>query len=237
MRLCIFAVLLATSLHSLAQKGMTTVGIQIKPLLPLTVSGSNKVIGDTAGVHFERELVSGFNFGLTVRHNFTKLIAFEAGINYIKRKYELRISEREFGDISSFRIIGYEIPLLFMMYSRVAENLYINGALGPTLDMFASHVENRDTNFIHVAYRNQVFMPAVAANLGAELRTEKSGNIYLGFSFQRPFEYIYLSRVSFKRNRSLDPLLNDARLSGSYLSIDLRYYFPDNKRRPGVEVD
>ncbi len=225
-------------LEALAQKGMTTVGIQIKPIIPFTVSGSNKIVQDTSGVHFERELMSGMNFGLIVRHNFSSIVALEVGINYIKRNYALRISESDFKDDSEFRIIGYEIPVMFMMYSRMAEHIYINGSLGPTLDMFASHIETTDPNFQHVAFRYHVFIPALAANLGVEYRTEKSGTIYLGTSFQRPFQNIYLSRVGYFRNRpQIDPLISEAQLSGTYLTIDFRYYFPENKRKPGYKSE
>lgn len=234
---CLLAILYLMSEFTFAQKGMTTVGLQIKPILPLTVTGSNKQVSDTSGVHFERELLSGINFGVVVRHNFSSLVAIETGINYIKRKYALRIAEGNYSDYSEFRIIGYEIPIMFMMYSRMAENFYINGSLGPTLDMFASHIETRDLNFQHVAFRNKVFMPALAANVGVEYRTANSGNFYIGASFQRPFEYIYLSRVGFYKDRQNDPLISDALLSGTYLTLDIRYFFPETKRRAGYQFD
>jgi hypothetical protein len=223
--------ILFQSHNSFAQKGSTTVGIQLRTLLPFTVSGNNKVVSDTGGVHFEREIVGGYSFGLTIRHNFTNLIAIETGINYGRRKYDLRISEGDFKDDSEFRIISYEIPIHMMVYARVGERMYVNVSLGPTLDMFASHIETYDTNFIHVGYRNYVFMPAIAANIGAEYRTQKSGAFYFGLSFQRPFEYIYLSRVQWEYNRPLYPIINDAELTGSYFALDFRYYFPDSKRR------
>jgi hypothetical protein len=214
-----------------AQKGMTTVGIQVRPILPFAVTASNKVVSDTGGVHFEREIISGYTFGLNIRHNFTSLISFETGISYVKRTYALRISEGGFEDNSEFRIIGYEIPAMAMIYARMSDRLYMNVALGPVLDMFASHIETYDSNFIHVGFKNYTFMPAIGANFGVEYRTEKSGSIYFGFSFQRPFDYIYLSRVQYSRNRPLYPIINDAELSGTYLAIDLRYYFPESKRR------
>ena len=228
---------LLNSFFANAQKGMTTVGLQIKPIIPFTVSGSNKIVQDTSGVHFERELLSGMNFGAVIRHNFSNLVALEVGINYIKRNYALRISEGSFVDNTEFRIIGYEIPVMFMMYSRMSEHFYINGSLGPTLDMFASHIETFDPNFQHVSFRNHVFIPALASNVGIEYRTEKSGNIYFGVSFQRPFDFIYLSRVGFYKDRPNDPLISEAQLSGTYLTIDFRYFFPESKRKAGYQIE
>jgi hypothetical protein len=212
-----------------SQKGMTNVGIQVKPILPVAFLGMGTLTNDTAGVHFENGLSSGYNFGIIIRHNFTSLLGFETGINYVRRKYSLKISESGFDDNSVYRIISYEIPFVIMVYSRIGDKLYVNGSLGPTLDMFASHVETFDRNFNHVAFRNHIFQPAISANLGFEYRTEKSGFIYIGGSFQRPFQYIYLSKVGYYRDNRNIVVSNE--LSGSYFTIDLRYFFPENKRR------
>jgi hypothetical protein len=212
-----------------SQKGMTMVGFHIKPMLPFSVLTKGDIINDTAGVHFKTSLNSGFSAGLVVRHNFTNLIAIETGINYCKRKYSLNITDENLNDQSYFRIIGYEIPAMLMIYAQLGEKVYINGSMGPVLDMFASDIETYDTSFRHVAFRRSVFQPAIGANAGFEYRTEKSGIIYLGASYQRPFNYIYLSKVGWYGNKKEIVVENE--LSGSYLSIDLRYYFPETKSK------
>jgi len=206
---------------------MTMVGIQIKPIIPFSVLTKDELINNSDGVQFETSVYNGFSAGLTVRHNFTNLLAFETGISYCKRKYSLRITDGDDVSQSYFRIISYEIPAMMMVYAQVGEKFYINGSLGLTLDMFASDVETYDSIYRHVAFRNHVFQPAITANVGCEYRTEKSGIIYIGTSFQRPFSYIYLSKAGYYGNNKEVVVENE--LSGSYFTIDLRYYFPQTK--------
>lgn len=210
-----------------AQKGSTTLGIQYKPIFPFNFLGTGALTNVKNDVNFSTELVSGFSGGLIIRHAFTNLISVEGGINYVKRKYELKITDGDFVGDSKFRIIGYEIPINFMMSTRVSENIYASASLGPSCDMFASSVQTYDEYFNHVSYRRQIFMPAINGNLGFEYRTEKSGTIYLGASYHRPFQYIYGDKVRYY-NRGKDETIGNF-LVGNYLTIDLRYYFHDDK--------
>ena len=219
----------------LSQKGTTTVGIQVKPIFPISFLGTGKITNDTAGVHFETILNSGFSGGMVVRYNFTNLLAFETGINYVKRKYTVSFSEKDFKGQTSFRIIGYEIPALLMVYAQLGEKIYINGAMGPMLDMFASSVQTFDDYFNNVALRNHIVQPSLSANIGFEYRTKKSGNLYFGTSFLRPFTFIYLSKIGYYRNSKSVIIQNE--LSGSYLTIDLRYFFPETKRNASINND
>ncbi len=207
-----------------SQKGMTTVGIQVKPIFPVAFLGTGKIINDTSGVHMETVLSSGYSAGLVIRHNFSNLIAFETGINYVKRKYTLSFKEDGFSSNTSFRIIGYEIPAVLMIYSQLGEKLYINGSMGPAIDMFASSVQTFDTYYNNTVFRNHIVQPSVTANLGCEYRTKKNGTLYIGASFLRPFTFIYLSKVFYARNSRYLVVRNE--LSGSYLTIDFRYFFP-----------
>lgn len=220
-------------MNCLSQKGITTVGIQFKPIIPLSFIGTGMITNDTKGVHFETTLNSGFIGGIVVRHNFTNLLAFETGINYVKRKYSLKITDGSFTDNSTFRIISYEIPAVLMVYAQLGEKIYINGSMGPTLDMFPSSIQTSDSYFNHVAFRNHIFQPAISANVGWEYRTDKSGILYIGASFQKPFSFIYLSKIGYYGNNKNFVVTNE--LSGSYLTIDLRYFFPETKTQNVVE--
>jgi len=226
MRIAFIAFLFCTLCQSdsFSQKGNTTVGIQVKPIFPFEFLGTGALTNDLDDVHFKTLLESGFSAGMIVRHNFTKILAFETGISYVKRKYSLEITDGDFTGKSSFRIISYEVPAVLMVYAQATENIYFNGSLGATLDLFASSIQTFDYYFNHIGFRNRVVQPAINANVGAEYRTEKSGTIYLGASFQRPFDYIYLSKVLYDRNNHDTVIANE--LTGTYLTIDLRYYFP-----------
>jgi hypothetical protein len=220
---------LCISIQAISQKGVTTVGIQFKPIFPVAFLGTGKLTNDTAGVHIEVLLKSGFSAGMVVRHNFTNTLAFETGINYIKRKYVVNFSEIDFSDQTLFRIIGYEIPALLMVYSQLGEKIYINGSMGPVLDMFASNIQTQSSLFNNVAIRNHIFQPSLSANIGWEYRTEKNGIFYLGASFLKPFSFIYLSRIGYYRNNK--NVIVDNELSGSYLTRDFRFFFPETKTR------
>ena len=101
--------------------------------------------------------------------------------------------------------------------------------MGLTIDMFPSSIQTKDVYFNHVAFRNHIFQPALSANIGCEYRTNKNGIIYLGASFQKPFSFIYLSKVGYNGNNKEIIIRNE--LSGSYLTIDLRYFFPESKTK------
>ena len=227
------------TLASAAQTGVTTVGVQLKPIFPLSFLGTGKQTNDTANVHFETELTSGFSGGLFIRHYFSNLVGLEGGINYIKRKYTLRIQdENTFSGTSYFRIIGYEIPVSAVFYVRVGEKLYAYGSLGPSLDMFASDILTFDEYFKHISVRKSVFQPAINANIGFEYRTEKSGSFYLGASYHRPFTYIYGDKTEYKYNGKEVSVYNT--LVGNYLTIDLRYFFhedPVQKKKKKKQVE
>jgi hypothetical protein len=210
-----------------SQKGMTLAGIQLKPIFPLNFVGTGKITNYEDGVSFETLLKSGFNAGVVIRYNFTDLLAIETGINYVKRTYSLTIRENDFEGKSSFRIVSYEIPAVLMVYAQMSEKIYINGSMGPTIDLFPSSIQTTDYYFNNVGFRNHIVLPAVTANLGFEYRTNSSGIIYLGASFQRPFSNIYFSKIGYYNNQKTVIVQND--LEGSYLTIDLRYFFPQTE--------
>ena len=65
-------------------------------------------------------------------------------------------SDGDFTGNSSFRIISYEIPAMLMIYSQLGEKIYINGSMGPTLDMFASDIQTSDYYFNQVSFRRKI---------------------------------------------------------------------------------
>jgi hypothetical protein len=114
-----------------------------------------------------------------------------------------------------------------MIYSQLGEKIYINGSMGPTLAMFPSDIQTGDSSFNHVSFYNHTFQPALTANVGFEYRTNKNGIIYLGASYHRPFSFIYLQKIGWYHNDKDIVVQNE--LSGSYLTIDFRYFFPQTK--------
>ena len=227
-------ILLYVTFSANAQRNVTTVGLQFKPIFPVNFLGTGETTNEDLDVTFTVGLKSGFAGGMVIRRGFTDLLSLETGINYVKRKYSLKIQDGDYVRDAKFRIIGYEIPVSLLVYIQLSEKLYMNVSMGPSLDMFASAVETFDTNFYQISLRNHVIQGALNANLGWEWRTEKSGYLYLGASYHRPFDYIYLSSTEYSKPRKLptDPnAFSQTELLGNYLTIDFRYFFHEDPEK------
>jgi len=237
LRNCFYIFLLALSIFALqtancsAQKRSAIFGIQFKPIFPVGFLGTGKqtVTVDSVNMKFDLALQSGWNFGMVIRKNFTNLLALETGINYVKRKYHLDCIDEDFEESSEFRIIGYEIPVSLLAYIRIGEYMYMNASLGMSADMYASNVESSGLYHVSLTVRNHTFQAAIIANLGWELRTTKSGYFYFGASLHRPFDYELTTRVNYKRPPKEVEVYQP--LSGSYLTLDVRYFFPENPNK------
>ena len=217
-----------------SQSRLTTFGIQIKPIFPIGFLGTGKQTVDTAGVKFDLRLKGGYNFGMVIRKGFSDLLAMEVGINYVKRKYLLNIADSGYQESSEFRIIGYEIPASLLVYIRLGEKVFMNASLGASADMYASNVESIGDNHNTLTVRNHTFQAAIISNLGWEYRTEGSGYFYLGASLHRPFDYELTTKAHYKRNTKEIDIYQP--LSGSYLTIDFRYFFHEDPKKKKKKV-
>ncbi len=236
--LLLLAFCLLPTANCFSQSRLTTFGIQIKPIFPVGFIGTGKQRVDTANVKFDLALKGGYNFGMVIRKGFSDLLAMELGINYVKRKYRLNISDTGHAESSEFRIIGYEIPASLLVYIRLGEKIFMNASLGASADMYASNVESIGENHNTLTVRNHTFQAAIVANLGWEYRTESSGYFYLGASLHRPFDYELTTKAHYKRNTKEMDIYQP--LSGSYLTVDLRYFFyedPKKKKRKTNATD
>ena len=208
-------------------------GIQFKPIFPVEFlhTGTQSVLDN--GVNYSISLKSGFNGGMVIRKGFTNLLSFETGINYVKRKYELDITDSSHNESSQFRIVGYEIPLSALVYIQLGEYFFMNASMGASADMFASNVESKGENHTTLTVRRNIFQPAIIANLGWEARTAKAGYFYLGTSLHRPFNDVFVTGINYNQNniqRKVGQSLN-----GSYLTFDVRYFFPEGAKKKSEE--
>ena len=232
--ICIFFLVFANcqlqTANCFAQRS-ATFGIQFKPIFPVGFLGTGKqtVQVDSVNMKFDLALQGGWNFGMVIRKNMTKLLALETGINYVKRKYHMDAIDEDYSESSEFRIIGYEIPLSLLAYIRLGEYIFMNASLGASADMYASNVQSSGMYHSTLTVRNHTFQAAIIANLGWELRTDKSGYFYLGASLHRPFDYELTTKVHYDRDpKELDVYQP---LSGSYLTLDVRYFFPEGPKK------
>jgi len=78
------------------------------------------------------------------------------------------------------------------------------------------------------AYRGKV-QGALETNLGFEYRTKKFGYFYLGASYHLPFAPITTFAMSYEYPPG--NVVSIANVRGSYMTIDIRYFFNEVKRK------
>lgn len=222
-----------------AQENVTTLGIQLKPMVPSNYfnTGTEGIESDTINIGIQPKF--GLNFGMIVRRGLTKSWSLETGICLVQRNYSMNIDIPEIGSTQrmSFRYICYEIPLQAIIFVKLTDELYMNGSAGLSIDLYPSNIETfssirKDTvsyDFMQKTWRKSWIQGAILANYGFEYRTKSSGYFYLGASYHRPFNEIGITAFEVEKNSNPDryTLL----LKGNYLTADFRYFFHEKPER------
>ena len=214
-----------------AQAGVTTLGIQVKPVVPLDLFDPEITL-EREHLSGAIELTGGYAFGMSVRVGVSNTISFETGISQIQRNYGYSLVNDTNGYSASerFRYVGYEVPVAALAYIRLGERMWMNAALGFSFDAYPSDVQ-KDVEWGRIyVFRNDWAQFATLANLGVEYRTEGSGYFYLGASFHRPFGSIAVADLTYYA-QNFFPYTMRGTLDGSYLTVDLRYYFHEDADR------
>jgi hypothetical protein len=171
---------------------------------------------------------------MMVRTGLGKSVSLETGIDQITRRYDFSLTNDTNGYSGSgqLRFVGYEVPVTCLVYIRLGERAWMNNALGLSIDMYPGDaVENIDEAQAYFFRRNWAQI-GVLANIGVEYRTRNAGYFYIGGTFHRPFGDMAQADISWA-----DPYQGyreyrmTAFLSGSYLTLDLRYYFHEDPER------
>lgn len=219
-----------------AQKNVTTFGIQLKPIIPSNVIGSKSDENIENNINFKIENKAAFSFGMVARYGFSDLLSFETGLNFTRRNFRIEITDNQTNIKSDFKFITYDVPLLALVYVQLGEQFYMNAAGGFSIDFLPSDWETSGSNFRHVSYRTEWLIPSLLANVGFEYRSYKSGYFYIGSSYHLPFRDLTSTNVAYYRNGNVNDIQNyDAisnfKLQGSYLTLDLRYFFNEDPIR------
>lgn len=219
-----------------AQRGETLFGFQYKPIIP------NRLIGMfdqefNKGI-FESTVTQkvGHTIGGIIRVGLGDVFAIETGIKYTQRNFKLDYAVPDSGYVEQgkVRVVSYEMPIACLVFIRLSDRMFMNTALGVSLNLFPSDVRT----FIPIdanerfqqegAYRSK-FQAALMANLGFEYRTKEKGTFYLGGSYHLPFSPIMTFAMSYEKPPTNVVAIDNIR--GSYLTLDLRYYFPMAKEK------
>lgn len=207
-------------------------GIQLKPLIPGDFLSQSVISASDSGFVGTFSQQRGFSFGGIVRVGLTKLISVETGINQVKRNYSIDFSlqDSSISSQTSFGIISYDIPVNVLVYIQLSEKFFTNASLGTSFVYYPSNVSSYRIVepkhlFLAEGRRQQRFDLELNANLGFELRTEKNGFFYLGASAKLPFSPIFAVAASYEYGNVVQKSVI-SEINGSYLSFDLRYFFP-----------
>ncbi len=235
-KLVIILGILFIAVFAHAQERVTTFGLQFKPIIPSDLLGTGKTVSTGSENNYEVSQKMGYSFGGVVRKGYTDWLSLETGINFVRRNYEARVfsASSQFSDSSTFGVIAYEIPVSALIFVRLSDHLYMDGAFGLAMDMFPSDVSTagRHDSFYQRSFRNSwskktEVLPwlnaGLIANVGFEYRTDKAGYFYFGGSYHRPFKSIYNSFLIYDRNSVSEQ--GFLQLSGNYLTLDIKYFF------------
>lgn len=215
-----------------AQSGVTTFGMQLKPVIPLEVFDPLTTL-EAPMLQGTVELTGGFAFGMSVRVGITNSVSLETGIGQIQRRYDFGLVNDTSGytDGDKVRYVGYEIPLTGLVYIRLGERTWMNAALGFSLDMYPSDAQKDIAEGRIYMFRQNWAQFGVLGNMGLEYRTDRSGTFYLGGTFHRPFNDMATVDLTYYDIASFYPYRMRTVLDGSYLTLDLRYYFHEDPER------
>lgn len=217
-------------------------GLQFKPLVPGDFLSKSKITVFDSTFRGDFTQQPGYSFGAVVRVGITKLISIETGINQVKRSYKVdfALPDSNLTGSTSFGVLSYDIPVNAMIYIQLAENFFINTSLGGAVTFYPSNVAstlivNDKHLFVSEGRRNRHVGFEVNGNVGFELRTKKRGFFYLGSSARIPFSPIFTVAASYEYDNSVKKLGIGA-INGAYLSLDLRYFFP-NINNKGIQFN
>ncbi len=239
MKVIIYVIALLVFIPKLfSQEKVTTFGVQIKPIIPIEFFDAGRQEENQNNIQYINQPKFGLSFGMVIRKGLTKSLSLETGVNFLKRNYDLTINDPDssFSGNSDFSIVNYEIPVLGLVYVRLSRNMFMNVAGGASFDIYPTPLFVEAEYFSNAVNRKFWVQPSLLANLGWEYRTEKSGYIYIGASLHRPFSKIFTSFVTYKgqNGKRTEEAIFD--LTGNYLTIDIRYFFHENKQKKKKKV-
>lgn len=224
------------------QKVFVTIGPEVNMILPTDFGARPDVLFQDTLYKFYPNL--GYRFGACLRFDFSRTFSFQTGLFYISRSYTSQVGKANpikteiVQDYYNRRLsyIGFEIPLMGLFYVQLGRQWFMNNAIGFSVDFFPSSIAVVDntTNYVSFGGRNSWVVPSMKAAIGFEYRSDNAGYFYLGGQFHRPFFAIFDGFIQH------DPTIYEQTAqipqSGTYFSVDLKYFFPPGKKNKWTET-
>ena len=211
-------------------------GIQVRPVFPTRFIGepTTNLVNNEFSTTIEQRL--GYSFGGTVRAGLTKLLALETGINFTQRNFNISMSVADSGVYATndLSFIAYDIPINGLVYVQMSEQIYMNASLGIALTFKPTNVgvltlPGGSFSFTHTGAVSRKAGFELNANFGFEYRTEKIGFFYIGGSGRVPLSPLFDMIAQYKYQGYKNTIYGE--VDGSFLSIDLKYFFPNIANR------
>lgn len=211
-------------------------GFQFRPVFPTRFIGEPETVMNNMEFSTTLSQKMGYSFGGTVRAGLTKLIAFETGINYTQRHFNVSMSVADSNVFATndLTFITYDIPLNGLVYVQLSEQFFMNASLGvavtykPT-DVGILTLPGGSYSFTHTGRVGSKATFDLNANFGFEFRTENSGFFYIGGSGRVPFSPLFTVIAQYKYQGYKNTV--SAEVDGSYLALDFKYFFPNKQKR------
>lgn len=234
----VFIAFISTSFSQLGNSSRfpTFFGFQFKTIFPSILSGGIYSISDSLNYLSQSiEQKTGISYGANLRFGLTELIALETGINYIERKFQIvaAVPDSNFSQTVNVTYVQYDLPFNGLISVKMTKNSVATAGLGVSLNFKPTNIRkdafDNKNSFVHQGYVSisNMFSAAANANFGFEYRTKKFGAFNIGGSAQIPFSTLFDIRTTYVYvNTGVSSIYQT--VNGSYLSLDLRYFFPNS---------
>jgi hypothetical protein len=214
-------------------------GVQFRPVFPTKYIGERELTLSNEGFTTTISQRIGYSFGGTVRAGLTKLLAFESGINYTQRHYDITMAVADSGvsENSDITFICYDVPVNALVYVQLSEKVYMNASLGAALTFKPTSVgiltlPGGKHSITHTGVVSRKGGIDFNANVGFEYRTEKNGFFYIGGSARIPFQPVFEMVAQYTYDGYENTVSGS--VDGTYFALDLKYFFP-NIQNKGVQ--
>lgn len=217
------------------QDRITTFGIQFKPLTEAGFIGSSQlnIKNEIFKCIFNQK--QGSSFGAVIRFPIWKNLYIETGLAQIKRNYIVNYTtlDSNFRATNDISLTSHDIPINALVFIKIAEQFYLNTALGISLVHNPSNIASQIKYGNNVLFKTEgrkrsSFALEFNVTTGIEYRNAKYGNFYLGLSGRIPLKPIFDVATMYQNITTKEIIFGS--LSGNYVALDFRYFFPKTKK-------
>jgi hypothetical protein len=208
-----------------AHEPKTVFSFQLSPVFSLNLIQNNDRLVEIDSLNtLELRHMPSYLFGMEMRHEVSRYFSIQTGINNIRRHIDMTLTN---DSVSTTRLkyYGYEIPVMLLAYLRLSEHIYMDNAVGVSVNFYPSDIIQGQ--FYGISRR--WISAGLLAHVGWDFRTQSSGYFHIGASYQLHFGE--LLHVLYFKNEIYGH--GDARIvtGGSYLAVNFKYFFPVNAKR------